>query len=96
MLRHVLPNCVAPILILTSGAFGWAILVESSLSFLGLGVPPNIPSWGAMLGGQAQQYVRSAPWTALFPGLVLSIAVLAANLLGDTLRDVLDPRMGER
>lgn len=96
MLRHVLPNCLATVVIMSSGAFGWAILVESSLSFLGLGVPPNVPSWGGMLGGQAQQYARSAPWTAIFPGLILSIAVLAANLVGDTLRDVLDPHLDKR
>jgi peptide/nickel transport system permease protein len=96
MAWHVLPNCLAPVLIMISAGFGWAILVESSLSFLGLGVPPNIPSWGAMLGGQAQLYVRTAPWTAVFPGLVLSVAVLAANLFGDTLRDILDPRLRER
>jgi ABC-type dipeptide/oligopeptide/nickel transport system permease subunit len=96
MARHVLPNCLAPIVIMSSGAFGWAILVESSLSFLGLGVPPNVPSWGGMLGGQVQQYARSAPWTAVFPGLLLSIAVLCANLTGDSLRDVLDPQLDRR
>lgn len=93
VLRHVLPNCFTPVIILASASVGWAILIESSLSFLGMGVPPNIPTWGGMLGGQAQQYVRSAPWLAVFPGLVLSTTVLAINLLGDMLRDVLDPRL---
>jgi len=93
VLQHVLPNCFTPVIILASATVGWAILIESSLSFLGMGVPPNVPTWGGMLGGQAQQYVRSAPWLAVFPGLVLSTTVLAINLLGDMLRDVLDPRL---
>ncbi len=87
------PNCFTPVIILASATVGWAILIESSLSFLGMGVPPNIPTWGGMLGGQAQQFVRSAPWMAVFPGLVLSLTVLAINLVGDMLRDVLDPRL---
>lgn len=96
VLRHVLPNCLTPVIILASTTVGWAILIESSLSFLGMGVPPNIPTWGGMLGGQAQQYVRTAPWLAIFPGLILSTTVLAMNLLGDTLRDILDPRLRGR
>lgn len=91
--RHVLPNCFSPIMILASAAVGAAILAESSLSFLGLGIPVNVPTWGGMLGGQALLYVRSAWWLAVFPGLVLSLTVLAVNLLGDMLRDILDPRL---
>jgi len=93
MLRHVLPNCLAPVIILVSASFGTVIIIESSLDFLGLGIPPNVPTWGAMLGGDAQKYVQTAPWMAIFPGLVLTLTVLAMNLLGDTLRDVLDPRL---
>jgi peptide/nickel transport system permease protein len=93
MLRHVLPNCLAPVIILVSASFGAVIIIESSLDFLGLGIPPNVPTWGAMLGGDAQKYVQTAPWMAIFPGLVLTLTVLAMNLLGDTLRDILDPRL---
>jgi len=93
MLRHVLPNCLAPVIILASASFGTVIIIEASLDFLGLGIPPNVPTWGAMLGGDAQKYVQTAPWMAVFPGLVLTLTVLAMNLLGDTLRDVLDPRL---
>lgn len=93
MLFHILPNCLAPIIILVSAGFGTVIIVESSLDFLGFGIPPNVPTWGSMLGGQAQQYVLSDPWIAVIPGAVLSITVLAMNLLGDALRDGLDPRL---
>ena len=93
MLLHVLPNCMAPVIILVSASFGAVIIIESSVDFLGLGIPPNVPTWGSMLGGDAQKYVQSAPWMAVFPGLALSATVLAMNLLGDTLRDVLDPRL---
>jgi peptide/nickel transport system permease protein len=93
MFKHILPNVMAPIVILASAGFGGAILAEASLSFLGLGTPPPQPSWGAMLSGAAQQYVRVAPWLAVFPGLAISIAVFAFNLFGDALRDILDPRL---
>jgi peptide/nickel transport system permease protein len=91
---QVLPNCVAPILVLISLDFAHAILVESSLSFLGLGFPPPAPSWGLMLS-EARGYMELAPHVAIFPGLVISITILGFNLLGDGLRDVFDPRQYE-
>ncbi len=91
LLRHIAPNCVAPYIVLFAIYFGQAVLVESTLSFLGVGVQPPTASWGNMLTS-AQAYVRSAPQAALAPGLCLSIVVLGINLLGDSLRDVLDPR----
>ena len=92
VLRHILPNIVAPIIILASLGFGYAILVEASLSFLGLGTPPPTPTWGGMLK-LSQTFLEQAPYLALFPGLAITIAVLAFNLAGDTIRDVLDPRL---
>jgi peptide/nickel transport system permease protein len=91
--RHILPNVFAPVLILATAGFGAAILAEAALSFLGVGTPPPEPSWGIMLSGAAQQYVRTAPWMAIFPGIAISIAVFAFNLFGDALRDELDPRL---
>lgn len=93
MFRHILPNIAAPILIIASSLLGGAILIESSLSFLGLGTQPPNPSWGLMLATTGRKYLESAPWLAVFPGLAISITVLAFNLLGDVLRDVLDPRL---
>ena len=90
---HVLPNVRATILVLASLALGNAILFEAALSFLGLGVQPPQPSWGNMLSGPARAYFEVAPWMAVFPGLAVSLAVLGFNLLGDTLRDVFDPRL---
>lgn len=96
VLRHVLPNVGAPIVILVSVWMGNAVLVETSLSFLGLGtVPPN-PSWGSMLSGAGRTYMEQAPWLAIFPGAAISLLVLAFNLLGDTLRDIWDPRLRGR
>ncbi len=92
MLRHVLPNCVAPIAVLATSMFGWVVLSESALSFLGLGVPPPAPSWGNMLAG-ARSYLGSAPWLGIAPGLCIALTLLGVNLLGDALRDRLDPRM---
>ena len=92
VLRHILPNIVAPIIILASLGFGYAILVEASLSFLGLGTPPPTPTWGGMLK-LSQTFLEQAPYLAFFPGLAITIAVLAFNLAGDTIRDVLDPRL---
>jgi peptide/nickel transport system permease protein len=92
MLRHVLPNVVAPIAVLATSMFGWVILSESALSFLGLGVPPPAPTWGNMLSG-ARPFLESAPWLALAPGLCIALTLLGVNLLGDALRDRLDPRM---
>ena len=93
MFRHVLPNVVAPILILISASLGNAILIEAGLSFLGLSTQPPEPSWGLMLSGTGRRYMEEAPWLAIFPGLAIAITVLAFNLLGDVIRDVLDPRL---
>ena len=92
---QILPNCIAPILVLVSLDFAHAILVESSLSFLGLGFPPPAPSWGLMLS-EARGYMELAPHVAVIPGLVISLAILGFNLLGDGLRDIFDPRQYER
>ena len=91
--RHILPNIMAPLLVIGTAGFGAAILAEASLSFLGLGTPPPQPSWGTMLSGNAQLYARSAPYLAIFPGIAISLAVFGFNLLGDALRDVFDPRL---
>lgn len=96
MLRHILPNVVAPILILASIYIGNAIIVEASLSFLGLGTAPPTPSWGNMLSGQGRAYMEQAPWLAIFPGLAITVTVLSFNLLGDALRDSWDPRLRGR
>jgi peptide/nickel transport system permease protein len=93
LFQHILPNCLAPYLILATAGLGNAILAEAALSFLGLGTPPPEPSWGTMLSGAAQQYVWRAPWMAIFPGAAISLAVFGFNLFGDALRDVLDPRL---
>lgn len=90
--RHVIPNSIAPYIVLISVNLGYAIVVEASLSFLGLGAPPDEPSWGGMLT-QAGDSMLSAPWMSLFPGLAITLAVFGMNMLGDALRDVLDPRL---
>ena len=95
MFRHILPNCLAPITVLATSMFGWAILSESALSFLGLGVPPPAPTWGNMLAA-ARPYMESAIWLSLAPGLCIALTLLGVNLLGDALRDRLDPRSAER
>jgi peptide/nickel transport system permease protein len=92
MFRHVLPNCVAPVAVLSTSMFGWVLLSESALSFLGLGVPPPAPTWGNMLSG-ARPYMESAAWLGLAPGLCIALSLLGINLLGDAVRDRLDPRM---
>lgn len=94
-LRHVLPNTLAPLIVLGTAQLGSAILVEASLSFLGLGIPEPHPSWGRMLSESAAEYVRTAPWLVIFPGVAISLAVFGSNLLGDALRDILDPRERE-
>jgi peptide/nickel transport system permease protein len=91
--RHILPNIMAPIIVLFSMTVPWMILNEAGLSFLGFGVPPPSPSWGGMLSGGARQYMFLDPWMALWPGLALSIIVYGVNMFGDALRDLLDPRM---
>lgn len=92
MRRHILPNCLAPITVLATSMCGWVLLAESSLSFLGLGVAPPAPTWGNMLAG-SRSYLEQAVWLGIFPGLAISLALLGTNLLGDALRDRLDPRM---
>ncbi|MGD9892639.1 MAG: ABC transporter permease [Dehalococcoidia bacterium] len=96
LIRHVLPNVVAPIIVIASVTIGGAIIAEASLSFLGLGVPPPTPSWGGMLASSGRRFFESSPTLAIFPGAAITITVLAFNLLGDTLRDVLDPRLRGR
>jgi peptide/nickel transport system permease protein len=91
--RHILPNTMGPFMVLITAQLGSAILVEAALSFLGLGVPEPYPSWGRMLSVSAAEYAQKAPWLVLFPGLAISLAVFGTNLLGDALRDVLDPRL---
>lgn len=94
MFRHVLPNCVAPVAVLATSMFGWVLLSESALSFLGLGVPPPAPTWGNMLAG-ARPYMESAVWLGIAPGLCIALSLLGINLLGDAVRDRLDPRMAQ-
>ena len=91
-IRHVLPNTLAPLIVLGTAQLGAAILTEASLSFLGLGIPEPHPSWGRMLSESAAEYMRTAPWLVIFPGIAISLAIFGTNLLGDALRDMLDPR----
>ena len=95
MLRHVLPNVITPVIILATLGLGTTIIAESSLSFLGLGVDPESPSWGSMLS-EGRAYLDSAWWVAAFPGIAITITVLSVNLIGDALRDQLDPRTMRR
>jgi peptide/nickel transport system permease protein len=90
--RHVLPNTIAPLIVLATAQFGSTILTEASLSFLGLGIPEPYPSWGRMLSESAAEYIRTAPWLVIFPGIAISLVVFGTNLLGDAIRDLLDPR----
>ena len=90
--RHVLPNTLAPLIVLATAQLGATILIEAALSFLGLGVPEPHPSWGRMLSESAAEYVRTAPWLVIFPGITISAVVFGTNLLGDAVRDILDPR----
>jgi peptide/nickel transport system permease protein len=91
--RHMAPNVLAPYLVMLTSFLGQAILLEASLSFLGLGVSEPTPAWGLMLRGAAVDFVQRAPWMAVFPGLAISAAVLAFNVFGDALRDAFDPRL---
>ena len=93
VIRHMVPNCMAIFMILATLNLGYAIIVEASLSFLGVGVPPNVATWGSMLAEGGVSYIDEAPWLAVLPGVALSLAVFGVNLLGDALRDVLDPRL---
>src|SRR5450759_468882 len=90
--RHVLTNTIAPLIVLATAQFGSTILTEASLSFLGLGIPEPYPSWGRMLSESAAEYIRTAPWLVIFPGIAISLVVFGTNLLGDAIRDLLDPR----
>jgi peptide/nickel transport system permease protein len=93
ILSHILPNVTAPILVIASIWLGNAILIEATLSFLGLGTQPPTPSWGLMLSSTGRAFMEQAPWLAIFPGLAISLAVLGFNLFGDTLRDAWDPKL---
>lgn len=91
--RHLLPNSLSIFLVMTSSFLGKAILAEASLNFLGLGLPPNVPTWGHMLGEQAARFFEEAPWMAIWPGVAISLTVLSFNLLGDAVTDAIDPRL---
>ncbi len=93
ILRHMAPNVMAPFLIMLTAFVGQAILLEASLSYLGLGVQEPTPAWGLMLQGGAEEYAESAPWVAIWPGVAISLAVFGFNLFGDAIRDILDPRL---
>ena len=93
ILRHMAPNVMAPFLIMLTAFVGQAILLEASLSYLGLGVQEPTPAWGLMLQGGAEEYIESAPWVAIWPGIAISLAVFGFNLFGDAVRDMLDPRL---
>ena len=96
VMRHMVPNVMAPYLIMLTAFVGQAILLEASLSFLGLGVQEPTPAWGLMLQGGAEEYAESAPWVPIFPGVAISLAVFGFNLFGDALRDLLDPKLRNR
>jgi peptide/nickel transport system permease protein len=96
MLRHVAPQCIAPLTVIATLNLGSAIFAESALSFLGLGIPPPAPSWGNMLGGVLAASFRPSWWLVVFPGLAITIAIMATNLIGDALRDFLDPKLKKR
>ena len=91
--RHIVPKTLAPLIVLTTAQLGSAILVEAALSVLGLGVPEPYPSWGRMLSVSAAEFAQRAPWVVIFPGAAISVVVFSSNLLGDSLRDFLDPRL---
>jgi peptide/nickel transport system permease protein len=93
ILRHMVPNVMAPFLIMITAFVGQAILIEASLSYLGLGVQEPTPAWGLMLQGGAEEYAESAPWIAVFPGIAISLAVFGFSLFGDAVRDELDPKL---
>lgn len=93
MWRHLIPNVTAPYIVVATAGLSGGILIEASLSFLGLGVPPPAASWGRMLSMEGMRYFETAPWMAIFPGIFISAAVFGANLFGDALRDVLDPKL---
>jgi peptide/nickel transport system permease protein len=92
LLRHVLPNCLSPVIVQGSFVFAAAVLTEAALSFLGVGVPPYVPSWGNVLA-EGRLYIQQAPWLVLYPGGAIMVTVFALNLFGDGLRDLLDPKI---
>jgi peptide/nickel transport system permease protein len=96
ILRHMVPNVMAPFLIMLTAFVGQAILAEASLSYLGLGVQEPVPAWGLMLQGGAEEFATAAPWIAIFPGVAIVLSVLGINLFGDALRDALDPKLRKR
>ena len=96
VLRHILPNVTAPLLVIASVQLGFAIIAEASLSYLGLGIPLGTPSWGNMLSGSSLLFMQRAPWMGIAPGVALTLVILSTNLLGDFLRDLLDPRLRGR
>ncbi|HVH77554.1 MAG TPA: ABC transporter permease [Stellaceae bacterium] len=96
ILRHMVPNVMAPFLIMITSFVGQAILAEAALSYLGLGVQEPVPAWGLMLQGGAEEYATTAPWIAIFPGLAIMLTVFGVNVFGDALRDALDPKLRER
>jgi peptide/nickel transport system permease protein len=96
IMRHMVPNVMAPFLVIITAFVGQAILAEASLSYLGLGVQEPVPAWGLMLQGGAEEYATTAPWIAVFPGLAIMLTVFGINLFGDALRDVLDPKLRDR
>ena len=91
--RHVLPNIRAPMIITFTVTIGGVIMAEASLSFLGFGLPPDVASWGGMLSNDGRRFMELAPWLAIWPGLSLTVVVYSLNMLGDALRDLLDPRL---
>lgn len=93
LLRHVLPNIMAPLIIIFTTSIGGVIMAEASLSFLGFGLPPDIPSWGGMLSSEGRRFMEQAPYLAIWPGLALSVVVYGTNMFGDAMRDLLDPRL---
>jgi peptide/nickel transport system permease protein len=96
IVRHILPNIFAPLMVVATGQLGFAILIEATASFLGYGVKPPYPSWGSMLGGDARSYLQHVPLLSVWPGLAIFLTVYSLNVMGDTLRDVLDPRLRGR
>src|SRR5216683_2736030 len=96
IMRHMVPNVMGPFLVIITAFVGQAILAEAALSYLGLGVQEPVPAWGLMLQGGAEEYATTAPWIAVFPGLAIMLTVFGINLFGDSLRDVLDPKMRDR
>jgi peptide/nickel transport system permease protein len=93
LFRHILPNCLPPIIVITTVRLASSISTEATLSFLGQGLPPPLPSWGGMLSGSGRSYMFQAPWMVLWPGVALSVVVYGVNMFGDALRDLLDPRL---